>query len=267
MKKIVLIMIATALATFSFAQRKDARQQKKEERKEKINELIKQEEEGALIYHKQNIFGIKLTTDGYGAFYELGKLKTPVKTNLYSLEIGERKHPKEEKLTRGNSYGFAIGNPYIFGKINNFYYTKLGLGQQRLIGGKGNKNGVAVSASYGGGFSAGLLKPYYLRVTSSTAGGTQDVKYNNNDDVFLSASTITGSAGLGKGFGEMKFVPGAFAKAALRFDYGRYNESVTAIEVGAHIEAYSKKMPIMLLNKNRQLFFNVYAALVFGRRK
>jgi hypothetical protein len=65
----------------------------------------------------------------------------------------------------------------------------------------------------------------------------------------------------------MKFVPGAFAKAALRFDYGRYNESVTAIEVGVNAEIYSQKMPIMLLNKEKRLFVNAYAAINFGRRR
>ncbi len=68
-KKAGLVLICTVLAVYVFALGKDARQQKKEERKEKINQLIKQEEEGALIYQKQNIFGVKLTTDGYGAFY------------------------------------------------------------------------------------------------------------------------------------------------------------------------------------------------------
>jgi hypothetical protein len=251
----------------TYAQKKDERQQRKEEKKERINQLIKQEEEGALIYQKQSIFGIKLNTDGYGVFYELGKLKTPIKTNTYSIEIGERKHPKEEKLTRGNSLGFAIGNPYIYGKINNFYYAKLGIGQQRLIGGKGNKNGVAISAVYGGGLTAGLLKPYYLRIQDSQSGQAKDIKYNNNDSVFLAANYINGSAGLGKGFNEIKFVPGAFAKGALRFDYGRYNESVTAIEVGLNVEFYSQKMPIMLLNKQKQMFFNAYAAIDLGRRK
>jgi hypothetical protein len=251
----------------SFAQKRDDRQQRKEEKKERINQLIKQEEEGALIYQKQSIFGIKLNTDGYGVFYELGKLKTPIKTTTYSLELGERKHAKEEKLTRGNSLGFAIGNPYIYGKINNFYYAKIGIGQQQLIGGKGNKNGVAISAVYGGGFTAGLLKPYYLSVQDPQNGQRKDIKYNNNDSIFLSANSINGSAGLGKGFNEIKFVPGAFAKAALRFDYGRYNESVTAIEVGVNVEVYSQKMPIMLLNKQKQMFFNAYAAIDLGRRK
>jgi hypothetical protein len=260
-------MICTALATFSYAQRKDARQQKKEAKKERVNQLIKQEEEGALIYQKQSIFGIKLTTDGYAAFYELGRLKTALKTNLYSLEIGERKHAKEEKLTRGNNYGFAIGNPYIYGKVNNFYYVKPGIAQQRLIGGKGNKNGVAVSALYGGGLTVGLLKPYYVSFSDPRSGQRRDIKYNNNDSIFLAGNSIIGSSGISKGLNEIKVVPGIFTKAALRFDYGRYNEAVTAIEVGVNAELYSKKMPLMLLNKEKSLFFNAYAAIEFGRRK
>ena len=272
MKQFVITILCIISSTILLAQGRDDRQAKKEERREKINQLIKQEEEGALIFHKQSVFGIKLVSDGYGAFYELGRLKTPLKTNLYFLEIGERKHPKEEKLSRPN-FGQAVGNPYIFGKINNFYYAKLGLGQQRLIGGKANKNGVAVSAIYGGGFSAGLLKPYYLQLNNSAGDG--EVKYNgSNDSIFLSPSSIFGAAGFGKGFGEMKFVPGAFARAALRFDYGRFNETVSALEVGVNAEFYTKTMPIILYikelpeyNKPKRFFINVYASILFGRRK
>ncbi|MDB5193026.1 MAG: hypothetical protein JWQ96_2589 [Segetibacter sp.] len=254
------------VATSAFSQqRKETRNQKKEDRKEKIQLLQKQEEEGAMIFHKQNAFGVRLYSDGYSAFYELGILKTPVKTSLYSLEIGERKHPKEDKLSRG-VLGFAVGNPFIYGKINNFYFTKLGYGQQRLLGVKGNKNGVAVSALYGGGFSAGLLKPYYITVNNAR-NEQEQIKYNNNNAVFLSATDIIGASGFGKGFNEIKFVPGGFAKTALRFDYGRYNEVVSAIEVGLGAEFYSQKMPILLLNKEKQLFFNAYAAIVFGKRK
>ncbi|TDH26526.1 hypothetical protein EXU57_10570 [Segetibacter sp. 3557_3] len=269
MKKIILVTLCSLVVVVSFSQDRtiSSRQQKKNDRKEKVNQLIKQEEEGALIFHKQSVFGLKLTSDGYGAFYELGRLKTPTKTNLYSLEIGERKHDKEEKLSRGDAFGLLVGNPFIYGKINNFYYAKLGIGQQRLIGGKGNKNGVAVTALYGGGFSAGLLKPYFLDISDSRTGKRSDVKYNDNDSVFLNPSVINGASGLGKGFNELKFVPGLYAKVGMRFDYGRYNEMVSAVEVGVHAEYYSQKMPILLLQKQRQLFLNAYAAIVFGRRR
>lgn len=251
--------------TVCYSQGKEIRNQKKQEKKEKVKQLIMQEEQGAIIYQKQSVFGIKLNTDGYGAFYELGKLKTPRKSNLYSIEIGERKHTKEEKIT--SAQGGYLSNPYIYGKINNFYYAKLGYSQQRLIGNKGNKNGVAVSAIYGGGLSAGLLKPYYLKVADNS-NVVEDIKYNNNNDVFLeNQNAVLGSSGFGKGFGEIKFTPGAFVKTALRFDYGRYNELVSAIEVGMNLEVFSKKMPVMLLNKDKQLFFNAYAAIEFGKRK
>lgn len=265
MKKIVFGAIGCLLFAIGNGQAKDARQQKKDEKKEKIQELIIQEEQGALIFQKQSVFGIKLNTDGYGAFYEMGRLKTSRKTNLYSLEIGERKHPKEDKVPGGDQNNFGSG--YIYGKINNFYYAKLGFAQQQIIGNKGNKNGVAVAAIYGGGISAGLLKPYYIKFADQN-NEVKDIKYNNNDSLFLdNPASVLGSSGFTKGFGEIKFTPGIYAKTALRFDYGRFNELVSAIEVGFNVEFYTKKMRQLLLVKDKQLFFNAYVAIEFGRRK
>lgn len=241
---------------------------KKEERKEKINQMIKQEEEGALVFNKQGSFSFKFNTDGWGMFYERGKYKTVTKTNLWWIELGEHKHPKEEKVpTISASGGFLIVSSYIYGKRNNFYNLKLGFGQQKLIGGKGNKNGVAVSAIYGGGVTAGLLKPYYIEIQNPTTNKQEQIKYDNNDNLFLDPTIILGRGGLTKGFGEMKFVPGAHVRTALRFDYGRYNEVVSALEVGLNAEYYTQKMPILLLNKEKRLFFNAYVALTFGKRK
>ena len=270
MKKIYFLIIAIG-PLFTQAQDKQpsARQQKMAERREHVKQLIKQEEEGALIYQKQSAFGIKFNTDGYGMYYEHGKYKTITKTNLWWMELGERKHPKEVKLSKGSiSFpGLAIGNPFIFGKQNNFYYLKLGIGQQRLIGGKGNKNGVAVSGIWGGGLIAGMLKPYYIQIQSPSTNQTIDIKYTNNDSVFLDPGVIQGASGFGKGFSEIQFVPGFHVRAALRFDYGRYNEVLSAIEVGLNAEYYTKAMPIMVLNKANNFFFNAYVALTFGKRK
>lgn len=246
----------------------DARQQKKAERREKINQLIKQEEEGALIYQKQGAFGFKFNTDAWSMFYEHGKYKTITQTNLWWAEFGERKDRKEEKVpTLSASQGFLVISSYIYGKRNNFYYLKAGIGQQRLIGGKGNKNGVAVSAIYGGGITAGLLKPYYIEIQNPSTNKREEIRYNNNDSLFLDPSIIIGKGSFTKGFNEIKFVPGIHARAALRFDYGRYNEVLSAMEVGVNAEYYTQNMPVMLLNKERKFFFNAYIALVFGKRK
>ncbi len=273
MKKLFLIAFLLGSIMVSAQQKvqseaTNARMLKKAERREKINQLIKQEEEGALIYQKQGAFGFKFNTDAWSMFYEHGKYKTLTKTNLWWLELGERKHPKEEKVpTLSASQGFLVISSYIYGKQNNFYYLKAGIGQQKLIGGKGNKNGVAVSAIYGGGFSAGLLKPYYIEIRNPSSGKNEEIRYNNNDSLFLDPNIILGKGGLTKGFNEIKFVPGVHARAAIRFDYGRYNEVLSALEVGVNAEYYSQNMPILLLNKEKKFFFNAYISLVFGKRK
>lgn len=269
-----LIVLAIGFISFSLtanAQTPDhlSKKEKANLRKEKINQLIKQEEEGALIFRKQGLFGFKLNTDGWSLIYEHGKYKTITKTTVWWMELGERKDKKQEKLSSGSSSfpGLAYGNPFVYGKENNFYYFKLGLGGQYLIGGKGNKNGVAVSLIYGGGLSLGMLKPYYLEIQNGTTGKIEDIKYTgSNDSVFL-AGDILGAAGFGKGFNEIKYVPGAHVRTALRFDYGRYNEILSAIELGVNIEYYTEKMPIMVWNDPHHAFFNAYLAIEFGKRK
>lgn len=265
MKKTFLVAIAGMITVAGFAQKPNTRQQKKDERKQRINQLIKQEEEGALVFNKQGAFGIKLNTDGYGIFYEHGKYKTLAKTNLWWIELGERKSAQEEKRTKGDGGFNYYGNPFIYAKQNNFYYFKAGLGQQYLIGGKGNKNGVAVSAIYGGGLTAGMLKPYYLQVGIN--GQEVAIKYADNPVVFTDPSAILGSSGPFKGWGDVKFVPGAHARAAVRFDYGRFNDILSALEIGVNAEYYTKDMPIMVGAAEKKFFFNANIALVFGKRK
>ena len=83
----------------------------------------------------------------------------------------------------------------------------------------------------------------------------------------MSQRLSVSSAGFGKGWGEMKLTPGAYAKAALRFDYGRFNEVVSALEVGVTVEYYTKKIPQLLFSTQKQLFINAYVAILFGKRK
>lgn len=271
MKKLPLCISLVMLVAISSAQetkskKDDSKSDKKEARREKINQLMKQAEEGVLIYSKQSIFGLQFRTNGYGLFYELGRMKTNRKTNIYRIDVTEIKHPKEEKTQSGGNGFVFFGNPFIYGKINNFYQVTLGFGQQYILGQKGNKNGVAVSAVYNGGLAIGLLRPYYIEVEDQN-GNNITIKYEDDKDLFLNKQVIIGGGGLGKGWGEMKFKPGAFLKAAIRFDYGRFNETVSGIEVGISGEFYGDKIPILAEQKDKQFFLQGYISILFGRRK
>ena len=267
MKRFIILAIVSILGFSLSAQnttkKKSSKQERRVDRQQRINALIKQEEEGVLIYNKQSVFGFELRTNGYGIFYELGKAKTRRRTNIYVAELTEIKDPKEEKSATDI---FSFGNPYIFGKVNNFYQLKLGFGQQYLFGQKGNKNGVAVTGSFQGGIDLGLLRPYYIEVNDGN--GNREIKYSAQDSSeFLNPQYIQGGAGLGKGWSEIKIKPGLYAKTALRFDLAHYNEVVTAVEIGLSVEAYTEKIPILILDKQKQFFLQGHIAFAFGRRR
>ncbi len=258
MRKLIFFLLILFFTVSCFAQSK--KKQRQEEKREHINSLIRQEEEGVITYKKSFLFGAKLITDGYGAFFELGRASSVKKSMLYQLEISERKDKKEEKV----SY-YANTVPYIYGKINFFYPVKLGVQQQILLGNKSNKNGVSVTANYGGGISAGLLRPYYVQVQQGNQ--INYIKYNSADSAAFLTSKIFGGPSFGKGWSDMTVVPGLYAKAAVRFDYGSYNEVISAIEVGVTGDYYTKKVPLLAYNPEKQFFFSGYVSILFGKRK
>lgn len=267
-KKLIGFCLFVVFGFGSYAQDSTAttpsRTERKQNERARRSAISRQQEEGVLSFTKQTTFGAQIRTNGYGIFLELGRSRSPRLTNLYLLEITEIKHPKEERVSNANAF---FSNSFIYGKINNFYQVKLGFGQQYVFGQKGNKNGVAVLAVVHAGLSLGLLKPYYLQVQEQST-GAQDIKYDSKDSLsFLDASKIIGGSGFGKGWGELKMKPGAFLKTSLRFDFGRFNESIQALEIGMSVDAYASKIPQLVFNEPERFFFQGHIALVFGHRK
>ncbi len=265
MKKLLFILLAVSFSTGLMAQyqkeKDNVKKNKKEEKRKRIDALIKQEEEGVVAYKKQTAYGIKLNSDGYGFFLEIGRAKSVKRSTLYQFEFSERKHQKEEKQSSLN----AQTSPLIYGKLNFFYPVKLGLQQQFLLGNKSNKNGVSVTGNIGGGISLGLLRPYEVEVDKS--GERTFIQYDSPDSLLFASGPYYGGPNISTGWKHLKLTPGIYIKPALRFDYGKLNELVSAIEIGLNVEYYSKKIPQMLYNKEKQLFYSAYFSLMFGKRK
>lgn len=264
MKKLFLISIVQCCLLGVMAQNQPAsKSDKKAAKRQRINEMIRLEEEGVLQYKKHFAGGIKLSNDGYGGWIEYAHAQSVKKSLLFQIEIAERKHPKEEKLQ--DIYGLAA--PIIYGKINFFYPIKLGVQQQILLGNKGNKNGVCVTANFGGGVSLGLLRPYLIQVYKGND-QYEYVGYNSPDSLyFLDVNNFASGPGFGTGWKNMTMIPGLYVKPSVRFDYGKFNEMVSALEVGVQAEYYTKPIPQMVYQKQEKLYLSAYVSLVFGRRK
>ena len=271
MNKFFLTILASTLVLQLFAQENTdsvkmaSRLNKQNAKRDRMNNLLRMEEEGDLIFNKHNIFGIRLATDGYGINFEKGKFKTPSRTLLFQFELNEKHDPKEHHISAtADGINFSSVVPY---KLNNFYIFKMAIGQEHLIGGKGNKNGVAVTALYAGGVSIGMLKPYLLDVQNQITGATTRKTYAEMVSDSTQGDYITGASGFLVGWDKLTIKPGVNGKQALRFDYGRLNQTITAIECGLTEEYYFSKVPIVYMVKQHTFFFNAYVQIMFGSRK
>ena len=271
MSKLFLTILASTLVLQLFAQdntdsvKMASRLNKQNAKRERMNNMSRMEEEGDLIFNKHNIFGIRLATNGYGINFEKGKFKSPSKTRIFQFELNEIHDPKEHHVSASSDQiNFSSVAPY---KVNNLYEFKMAIGEERLIGGKGNKNGVAVSALYTGGVTIGLLKPYLLNVQNIITGATSQRTYANMQTDTVEGDEISGAAGFFAGWSKLNIKPGLNAKIAMRFDYGRTNQTVSAIECGLTEEYYFGTIPLVYMVKEHPFFFNAYVQIMFGSRK
>lgn len=212
--------------------------------------------------------GFKFISDGYGGFLEYGISKSANQSLLFQLDIAERKHLKETKsqsLIQNTS-------PIIFGKVNFIYPVKLGVQKSFVFGNKGDKNGVQISGNIGGGIALSFLRPYLIQVYNDTAQTFEFINHSSADSglyatLYDQYKTVVGGPDFGKGWNQMKVTPGIYFKPALRFDYGKFHDVISGIEVGANVELYSKKIQQMTHLVPKQYFLGAYVSVFFGRRK
>lgn len=216
-------------------------------------------------FNNELSYGINLNSNGGllgGVFVRSSYF---VKERLYQfggLEIVEVKHPKENRL-----YNPGSGDHFIAGKQNHFFAVRPQYGAEYVLFRKAADSGVQVNAVGAAGPSLGLLIPYYIRY--DYGGGFQgDVRTEAYDpNKHLSFENTLGNANVFTGIGETNVNIGFHAKAGLSFEYGRYKESITGLEVGFMFEQYFKEIVMIPQTENYSTFTSVYLNIYYGRRK
>ncbi len=236
------------------------------------------DQQKGIIYSKEMTTDFRLHTNGVAVGLNFGKILTYNKTRLVYVGLGELKHPQEIRQNRNLPFGGASGfRGYIFGKQNNLLAIRGGVGEKRYLSDKARRKGVALAASYEGGATLGLLKPYYLVLRFQPEDFSQNnyrsEKYSpENEDRFLAYDKIFGADSFFQGFGEVRIQPGIHGKAALHFDWGIFDEFIKALEAGIMVDFFFNETPIMVESslapnlQNRAVFVNLFLTLQFGKR-
>ena len=231
------------------------------------------EDRVGIIYNHETSVNLKATTNrGYAPGIEWGRLRTYYKTTYYYLNFGELKHPKEQRQSADPSVSRSF-RPYVYGKQNNAFIIRGGLGAKRYYTEKARQKGVAVGVSYSVGPSLSLLKPYYLalRRPSPDNPGNSRVRHErygeDNADIFLDNTRILGASPFTIGLGETTFLPGGSASIALHMVWGAFDELVKAMEIGAILDVFPRRLPILVSEENNQVFLNFFINFQFGKRR
>lgn len=223
-------------------------------------------------YRREFNYGINFNSNGGligGGMIKASQYLKPNWSKFWSLEIVEVKHPKE----KGNrEFSQETGNSFILGKSNYLYALRPSYGREYVFFRKAPESGVQVNGIFAGGPSIGLMVPYLIIYDYSAGGGRPGGQADYRTEQYdpnkhSSYERIRGNSGFLSGFGQTNFNLGVHAKAGLSFEYGRYREDVTGVEVGFLLEAYPKKMILVPQASNRALFSSVYLILYYGRRK
>lgn len=224
------------------------------------------EEPDKIFYKNERTFAILLNSNGLGINYRYGKRVTALRKIIYEGDLVNIKHPKEIKLNTSQYY-FSTRS-FVYGKLNQFYNLRIGIGLQDEMFPKFDRGGISIRRYFAFGPAIGIIKPIYylinIDMNNDAVPETQIIeKFTYNQH--LQTSTIVGRASYFKGFNEISFIPGLYGKFGLMFEFGKFNETIHALEAGMMIDAFIKKVPIMAIENNNQIFMTLFISYRFGK--
>ncbi len=228
--------------------------------------LLRREKSGNVMLH----------TLGYGAGYRFGYNKTFYKNRMFEFDLLEMRSPNQVRRYNEN---FPNPRSYFYGKLNNLYILRAGIGRQHLLNRKPYWGGVEVRAFYYGGLDVGLAKPNYLYIAYYTVQDNQIIvdhialeKYDP-DKHFPYFGTnpncncdIYGRGPILSGFDKIKIYPGLYAKGGFNFEFSALNDRIKSVEAGVAVDVFPKPVPVMAFRDPNLLFITGYLSFHFGKR-
>lgn len=199
-----------------------------------------------------------------------GELFGKTQYRYLSVELVNVRHPRE--ISSGNN----TGNSITAGKENYLFVLRPQYGREIALFRRNADEGISVNAILAAGPSLGVIKPYYVEVSSGRT--TRQVPYSQvaNPTPGSQPEFIVGSGNFFQGLGESSLTVGVHAKAAVSFELSAFRSNTTGVEIGFLAELFPKKIVIVPNTNtaigdrtvgNRNFFSSGYITLFFGSKK
>jgi hypothetical protein len=243
MKKLLIILLFSGYCSIGiFAQGEIDQQQK-------------------IFFRNERSLAFVLNSDGFGLSYREGKRINFLNKHYFEIELGTLKHPREYR--QSNPY-YQTPGTFVFGKLNSTFYLRGSYGHQHELFSKNDVGGIAIRYFISAGPVLAIYKPVYYRIMRPLTSNLFEIVEEKFDVNIHQPYDIYSRASFTKGLGETKVLPGLFAKGGFNFEYSKEDKIIHAIEIGATLSAFPKKIPIMATTDNKAIFFSLFVSYRFG---
>lgn len=222
--------------------------------------------EERIIYNHETTINATIHTQGLGVGVKTGRIRSIYQSSYWDFEFSYLRSLKQIPIINTSYFSMTT---FIYGKLNEVFVLRGGYGGERRIYGKPYWGGVELRWLYEGGFSLGLLKPYYYTVSVAQIGLNGEYNLVVENHTFDDESEwveVIGKAPFGYGLDEIKLRPGIHAKTGLSFEIGSSKPRAQAIDVGAVAEYFPQGISMMAENPKEHLILTLYLSYRWGSR-
>lgn len=217
-----------------------------------------------ILFRKEIKGGIIVHNRGFGIKFQKVRNINAFKKQFFEIEAVTMQALKQIKVV--NSY-FYNAKPYYYGKLNNLYIFRGGLGIEKLLNSKPYWGGVELLYNYSCGASIGISVPIYLYIIHfSPYSYDYTIEAEKYDPEIHFQDIIYGRGPIFKGIGEIGFHPGLYGKAGLNFEFGAYNTKISSLEIGAILDIYPTGIALMAFESKKYAFLTLFFSVSFGKK-
>lgn len=180
----------------------------------------------------------------------------------WAVEIGNVQHPREVALLNNV---FQSSGVYKLDKINYLWALRPTWQGRKPLSLRQERKAIGMNAIWGAGLTMAYHWPVYVLVLQVDASGNESfetVRYNPDEHP---QSSIGGRASFTRGISEGNVIPGLLFQGGFEFLWGNYRTDANIVTIGARVEAFPRKLPILHTdNLNRSVFSTFYVNFAFG---
>ncbi len=211
-------------------------------------------------YRKEVCIGLNFNTIGGilgGGFFRISRSISPRMYHTFGLDVISVRHAKEQIATNFE------GESFVPGKSNSVFFIRPQYGREIILFKRAADQGVQVNLLINASPTVGILIPYMIQYRYPT--GLSKIeqyapeKHPSFDAILRKASQV-------EFLGNSQFVFGGSGKVSLAFEFGNFRNNALGFEVGMAVDAMSKKIVMMPLTTNDQIFVSGFIHLFYSIR-